>query len=173
MRLFFALWPPAPVARSLANQADALAERSGGRATRRETIHLTLAFLGDVGEAQLPAVLETARAVAAAPFELKLDRLGFWRHNRLIWAGCESIPPELQTLVNGLREGLRAASLPCDASQAFVPHVTLVRKVGDSRPVLPYLEPPGWLCDRFALVRSQLDLHGAGYETVAEFPLRA
>ena len=84
MRLFFALWPPAPVARSLANQADALAERSGGRATRRETIHLTLAFLGDVGEAQLPEVLETARAVAAAPFELKLDRLGFWRHNRLI-----------------------------------------------------------------------------------------
>lgn len=171
MRLFFALWPPAPVARSLANQADKLAEKSGGRATRRETIHLTLVFLGDVGEEQLPAVLETGAAVAAAPFELTLDRLGFWRHNRLIWAGCASTPPQLQTLVDGLRDGLRAAALPCDASQAFVPHVTLVRKVGDSRPVLPCLEPLGWLCDRFALVRSQHGELGAGYETVAEFPL--
>lgn len=171
MRLFFALWPPESVAQALAGQADELAKRHGGRLTRRETIHLTLAFLGDVGEEQLPAVLETARAVVAAPFELTLDRLGFWRHNRLIWAGCASAPPELQTLVNGLREGLLAALLPCDASQAFVPHVTLVRKVGDSRPVLPCLEPLGWPCERFSLVRSQLDVLGAGYETVAEFPL--
>lgn len=173
MRLFFAIWPPAPVALSLARLADTLAQRFGGRATRRETIHLTLAFLGDVEEEQLPAVLDVAREVTAKSFEMTFDRLGFWRHNRLIWAGGASVPPELQTLVNGLREGLRAASLPCDASQAFVPHVTLVRKVGDSRPVLPYLEPLGWLCDRFALVSSQLDVHGAGYETVAEFPLRA
>ena len=173
MRLFFALWPSVPVAQVLAGQAETLAKRFGGRATRRETIHLTLAFLGDVEDEHLPAVLEMARKVTAAPFELLVDRLGLWRHNRLIWAGCAATPPELQVLVDGLREGLRAASLPCDASQAFVPHLTLVRKVGDNRPVLPQLTPLIWTCDRFVLVRSQLDAAGAGYETVAEFFLSA
>ncbi len=171
MRLFFALWPPVPVARSLASQADTLAKKFGGRATRQETIHLTLAFLGDVGEKQLPAVLETAGEVVVTPFELAIDRLGFWCHNRLIWAGCGATPPALEILVNGLREGLRAASLPCDAAQAFVPHVSLVRKVGDRRPVLPEFTPLSWACDRFVLVRSQLGTAGAGYSTVAEFPL--
>jgi len=171
MRLFFAIWPPAPVALSLARLADTLAQRFGGRATRRETIHLTLAFLGDVEEEQLPAVLDVAREVTAKSFEMTFDRLGFWRHNRLIWAGGASVPPELQTLVDALRERLLAASLPCDASQSFVPHLTLVRKVGDSHPVLPQLSSMNWACDRFVLVRSQLGAGGAGYAIVAEFPL--
>lgn len=171
MRLFFALWPPASVAQALAGQAAMLAKRFGGRATRRETIHLTLAFLGDAEEAQLPAVLDVAREVKATPFELTVDRLGFWRHNRLIWVGGASPPPELQALADALRERLLAASLPCDASQSFVPHFTLVRKVGDSHPALPEPAPMNWECDRFVLVRSQLGTSGAGYATVAEFPL--
>jgi len=173
MRLFFALWPSASVAQALAGYAGRLAKQFGGRATRQETIHLTLAFLGDVEEAQLPAVLDVAHGVEAAPFELSLDRLGFWRHNRLIWAGSGSASPpmELHGLVESLRQRLLAASLPCDASQSFVPHLTLVRRVGDSHPALPELPAMNWMCDRFVLVRSRLDSSGAGYATVAEFPL--
>ena len=171
MRLFFAIWPPEAVAQALAGHARTLAQRFGGRATRPETAHLTLAFLGDVEEGRLPAVLEAARGVCAAPFELTLDRVGFWRHNRLFWAGCLSTPPELQALADGLRNGLRAAALPCDLAQAFVPHLTLVRKVSDDHPALPEVEPLRWFCDRFVLVRSQLGAAGAGYSIVADFPL--
>ncbi len=148
-----------------------MAKKYGGRATRWETIHLTLAFLGDVEERRLPAVLDVAREVNATPFEFTLDRLGFWRHNRLIWAGSTSPAPELQTLAGTLRERLFAASLPCDVSQSFVPHLTLVRKVGDNHPELPELSPMNWACNRFVLVRSQLGVSGAGYVTVAEFTL--
>jgi 2'-5' RNA ligase len=41
------------VAGRLAAIAGEAAARFGGRATRRDTIHLTLAFLGDVPESRL------------------------------------------------------------------------------------------------------------------------
>ena len=52
MRLFFALWPPEDLSRALADGAEALARRFGGKPARRETIHLTLAFLGEVDAAR-------------------------------------------------------------------------------------------------------------------------
>ena len=175
MRLFFALWLPEELAQTLAEQAHLLARQYGGTATRQETIHLTLAFLGEVDEARLPSVLQAAHAVSAAPFALTVDRLGFWRHNRLLWAGCSAPAPGLLVLVESLRERLRASSIACDEAPRFAPHLTLVRKVRAYQhrgpPDLPTLEPLGWPCGSFFLVRSQPTSAGSGYFTVAEFPL--
>ena len=171
MRLFFALWPPESVAETLAAEAHALAHRFGGKATRRETIHLTLAFLGEVDDARLPQVIEAARGVRAGPFELRIDRLGYWRHNRLIWAGCSAEAPPLRELADALRERLRAAGTPGDEAQGFVPHLTLVRNARVAAPAeLPALEPLAWRCEGFVLVRSRRTEAGAGYLAVAEFP---
>lgn len=173
MRLFFALWPPESVAQALAGQADALVRQYGGKATRTETIHLTLAFLGEVDEALLPAAIQAAREVRGGAFELTIDRLGYWRHNRLLWAGCASQARELQTVVGTLREQLRAVSICCDEKQRFTPHLTLVRKVPDMRgPVeLAAIEPISWSCRSFVLVCSQLTSAGSDYSSVAEFLL--
>jgi 2'-5' RNA ligase len=173
MRLFFALWPPEHVARPLACQARALARRFAGRAARRETMHMTLAFPGELGDERLPAVLAAARRVRAEPFELLVDRLGVWRRQRLIWAGCPAAPP-LRALVLDLGERLRAADVVCDEPQRFIPHLTLVRKAGDaaSPAELPAIEPLPWPCGSFALVRSRLTEDGPDYLTVAEFPCR-
>lgn len=50
MRLFFALWPSPAAAERLASAATDAAARLGGRPTRLETLHLTLAFLGEVAD---------------------------------------------------------------------------------------------------------------------------
>lgn len=172
MRLFFSLWPPEPVAEKLAEEARGLAQHFGGRATRRDTIHVTLAFLGEVDDGRLPEVIEAARRVEATSFEFIVDRLGYWRHNRLVWAGCPAVAPPLQMLVDALREQLRAAQIACDESQRFVPHLTLVRKVHNriSATDLPVLAPLSWSCREFALVRSRQTEDGADYLTVAAFP---
>lgn len=173
MRLFFALWPPESVALALAGQAEVLAQQYGGKATRCETIHLTLAFLGEVDEALLPAAIQAAQAVRGAHFVLTVDRLGYWRHNRLIWAGCAAPDMALQQLVIALREQLREVSIGCDERLRFTPHLTLVRKVpGACRPVeLATIEPVAWTCERFVLVCSRLTSAGSDYSMVAEFPL--
>jgi RNA 2',3'-cyclic 3'-phosphodiesterase len=118
--LFF-LVAPEPVRAALAGQADVLALHYGGKATRPETIHLTLAFLGEVDESLLPVAIRAAQTVSGRPFELTVDRLGYWRHNRLLWAGCASRKKELQMLVGKLREQLRAASICCDERHPLYP----------------------------------------------------
>ena len=175
MRLFFALWPPEHVAAALAAEADALARKFGGKPTRQETIHLTLAFLGEVDTAQLPLVQQAASAVCAEPFALSVDRLGGWRHNRLLWAGCHSPAPGLQVLAEGLRKQLRALSIGYDDKQGFTPHLTLVRKLPDARIIagLPAIEPMTWPCAAFVLAGSQQGSGGSsGYRILGEFPLQ-
>jgi len=50
MRLFFALWPPTAAAEQLTDIANSISKQLGGKPTRQDTVHLTLAFLADVPE---------------------------------------------------------------------------------------------------------------------------
>ena len=174
MRLFFALWPPDELLEPLSRIAGREAIRLSGKATRRETIHLTLAFLGEQEAARLPEILAAARGVCAVPFEFRIDRLGGWRHQRLMWAGCESVPDELQSLAGRLRERLCRAGIAFDdKKRPFVPHLSLVRKLPERVfPLdLPPIESLPWRCDRFVLVESQLSQTGPAYRLLETFPV--
>ncbi|WP_153146526.1 RNA 2',3'-cyclic phosphodiesterase [Dechloromonas sp. H13] len=170
-RVFFALWPPPAVADQLAALAADHANRAGGRATRRETIHLTLAFLGDVALERLPALNQAAASVRAEAFDLTLDRLGIWHHNRIFWVGCAA-PAGLSALVLALREALTAAGFKlADGDRKFSPHVTLARKVALPDAPLPAFAPLAWRCANFVLVRSSVSGQSSSYRTIGEFRL--
>lgn len=175
-RVFFGLWPSPELAGQLAGIADAVAGQFGGRPTRPDTIHLTLAFLGDVPETQLPALCEAASRIAWRPFDLRIDHLGFWSRQRLLWAGCHESPPALPVLAGDLQHALGAAGFSVQGRERpFVPHVTLVRKLpakpqADIAHRLPALAPLPWRCSEFVLVRSQLGSGGSSYRVIAGFP---
>jgi 2'-5' RNA ligase len=170
-RVFFALWPPEEIAGRLAAVADHYSCSAGGRPTRRETIHLTLAFLGDVAVERLPELQRVAAEIDAAIFDLTLDHLGIWQHNRLLWAGCTA-PPPLFDLAGHLKKRLLEAGFGvADAKRPFVPHVTLVRKLARVDVALPVVDALKWTCREFVLVRSRLSDKGSDYEVVARFPL--
>ena len=108
-RLFFALWPDAGVCRQLvALQREARAV-AGGRAMKRETLHMTLAFLGNVPADRVSAVEEVAGALRGRAFDLELDRLALWRHNHIVWAGTDRVPEALAELAAELSNGLEEA----------------------------------------------------------------
>jgi len=176
-RVFFALWPSPALASALADLAIAAARRYGGRSSRPDTIHLTLAFLGEVPEATLPTLCALAAEIKAPPFELVVDRLGFWPHNKLLWAGCSTIPAPLQDMVLTLQKSLIAAGFTPDRTdRPFTPHLTLLRKVpvisqpGSAEP-LPEISPLPWHCTRWVLVRSHSNAQGANYRAIGEFLL--
>ncbi|MBI2278047.1 MAG: RNA 2',3'-cyclic phosphodiesterase [Dechloromonas sp.] len=175
-RVFFGLWPSPELAGQLTAIAEAAAKQFGGRPTRLDTIHLTLAFLGDIPETQLPTLCDVARRVAFRPFELSLDQVGFWPRQRLLWAGCHASLPAIGDLVADLREALVQAGFSAqDHERTFIPHVTLVRKLpassaGDIAHRLPPVAPLRWPCQDFVLVRSQLAVTGSRYQTIAGFP---
>jgi 2'-5' RNA ligase len=163
-RLFFALWPDDAVREALARYAATVHRVAGGRATRPETLHLTLAFLGDTSLDRVPDLVAAASTVSPRPFALVLDRAAYWKHNRIVWAGAAEIPAALVAMVDELRGAVAAAGFRFDP-KPFVVHATLIRN-GAPRGPLPVFAPIEWRGDGFVLVRSTPGGGGSRYETI-------
>ena len=169
LRLFFALWPDGALQAKLAAWAKQAAGK--GRAMRRENIHLTLAFLGDTDAALLPALKALAAEVRVEPFRLALDRVGYWKHNRILWCGASADPPALSALVADLRARLEAAGVRFDP-KPFVSHVTLVRNAA-GLPETPAWRPLAWEARDFALIGSTRVEGRVTYRVLQRFPAGA
>jgi 2'-5' RNA ligase len=169
LRLFFALWPPKELQGRLAAWADSAAGR--GRAMRRENIHLTLAFLGATDPALLPELKALAAGVRFDAFHLALERIGYWKHNRIIWCGASEEPDALTALVADLRAQLDAAGMRYDP-KPFVSHVTLVRNAA-GLPAAPAWVPLAWEVRDFTLVVSNSVEGRVSYQLLQRFPAAA
>lgn len=168
-RVFFAVWPSDAAAKTLHAIAREAQKSCKGRLMRRETLHLTLAFLGDVPDERLDTARQVAGNIAGEAFDLSLDELGYWKHNRILWAG--GVSPRLTLLAKELNDGLRLAGFRLD-SRPFVAHMTLLR---DARCVeIPAFPAPiAWPVTEFVLVESRLSSEGASYEAIGRWPLGA
>ena len=176
MRVFFALKPSPTVEEVLANMANTSASRFGGKPTRQETIHLTLAFLGEVAAERVTDLIEVARTVRAVPFDIGIDCLGYWRHNQLLWAGFSTTQRPLLVLAGVLRTALGEAEfLPIRDIGNFTPHVTLVRKCAmeNASGILETTRRIDWHCSNFVLLASHFSTTSTtiapSYETLFEF----
>lgn len=169
LRLFFALWPGSNLQATLAAWAKQAAGR--GRAMRRENIHLTLAFLGATEAALVPDLIAIASGVRFAPIRLPLDRVGYWKHNRIIWCGAAEEPDALTAMVEDLRARLDAAGVRYDR-KPFVSHVTLVRNAAGP-PAAPAWIPLVWEVLDFALVSSTRVEGRVTYQVLQCFPAAA
>ncbi|HMH17223.1 MAG TPA: RNA 2',3'-cyclic phosphodiesterase [Burkholderiales bacterium] len=161
MRLFFAFWPDDEVRARLAHWSRELHALCGGRPTRPENLHATFAFLGSVDDARVAEVERAAQEAAPRRFTLILDRPGYWKHNRIAWAGASVVPPGLDVLVSELRGALAKSQIRFDA-KSFVPHVTLLREAREPG-AMPAFEPIEWRLDGFALVQSVTLPQGSRY----------
>jgi 2'-5' RNA ligase len=169
-RCFFALWPDDAAAEMLDRVAADTHQTCGGRIMRRDTLHLTLAFLGDIPVGRAADARRVADGIVAAPFELTMDCLGYWRHNRIFWAGG-AVPPRLTFIADALADGLRAAGFSLD-TRPFAPHVTLLRDAHCA--VMPELPRSiTWPVREFVLAESRLSPNGARYEIVGRWALGA
>ncbi|MGE3160717.1 MAG: RNA 2',3'-cyclic phosphodiesterase [Burkholderiales bacterium] len=156
MRLFFASWPPPPVAEALAAWAGEARRDCGGRPTPAGRIHLTLAFLGD---ADVQAAKRQAAEVRLPACAFRVEQARYWARNRIVWAGPAETPPALAALAAALGETRR-----------FAAHVTLIRKARTPRrlPPLPALD---WPVEAFRLVNSAPGREGPDYEVLGRYAL--
>lgn len=67
MRLFYALWPAPTLATSLASWAEQACPATGGRIMRTETLHLTLAFLGNIDMETAEELIDATPCTASNP----------------------------------------------------------------------------------------------------------
>ena len=161
-RVFFAVWPDEAAATALHAVAREAQRNSGGRLMRRETLHLTLAFLGEVDAPRLALARRIADGIRMEAFDLVLDQVAYWRHNRILWAG--GVSPRLTLLADTLAGELRAAGFRLDA-RPFAAHVTLLRDAG--RAEMPALaQPVAWPVTEFVLAQSR----DGRYDIIGRWP---
>lgn len=131
-RTFVALDFPAAVREKLGRLQTLLTpETTGVRWVAVETFHLTLAFLGDVPNSDLPQVCRSVVQAAEGvdPFDVRIESLGVFpdpRRTRSIWVGF--LGPGLasvEKLQARIAHELARINYPTD--DKFHPHITLGR----------------------------------------------
>jgi len=151
-----------------------------------EGIHLTLKFLGNVDEAEIPALTkalsEAVRGVA--PFSLQLGDPGAFPGSqapRVVWVGVEGEIELLRTLHNNVDRVLTPLGFPPE-KRAFSPHLTLGRvrekaspgerrRLGENVAVLKTGAKSSFKVESLSLMRSKLTREGAVYSCLASFAL--
>lgn len=169
-RLFFALWPGATQRDELNRLARSLHGGCGGRVMQRENLHLTLVFLGNVEREKIPRLEALAAKLRVPQFDLEFGVTGYWRHNRIVWAGPQATPESLRELVAALERALISGGYKFD-ERPYVPHVTLVRDARAPAALLPLAFD--WRIREFALIESARAARGPEYRVLARWPLAA
>ena len=188
MRLFVAINLPGPFREELAALIARLKrDITGPKWVRAEGIHLTLRFLGEVGEAELPrllAALSTVADGAGQSFTVHAGGLGLFPDQgrpRVLWIGLHEATGALVALQGRIESAVRAEGLPGikNEDRSFRPHLTLARldDAGASIPMKVFVgshraEHLGsFEVSTVTLFRSILGPGGARYDPIQEYRL--
>lgn len=155
---------------------------SGFSWVKPENFHLTVRFLGDLGDSGVRRVCD-AVAEAASPLPAPRARLGELgafpnlERPRVLWVGFAEGGRELETVGKAVNDALRKAGFG-PADKPFRPHLTLARIREGARGLdrirgaaLPP-RPPAGLLDRIVVMKSELHPSGSRYTALTEVRLR-
>jgi 2'-5' RNA ligase len=188
IRAFIAIELPSQIKVALAQLQDNLrtSKNASVKWVDPEGIHLTLKFLGNVDEAEIPALTkalsEAVRGIA--PFSLQLGDPGAFPNAhapRVVWVGVGGEIGPLLTLHNNINRVLAPLGFPPE-KRAFSPHLTLGRvreetlpgerrRLGENVAALKTGAKPSFKAESLSLMRSKLSREGAVYIRLASFAL--
>lgn len=180
MRLFVALTPPVEAVEELRSAMAELAGLGSGlRWTRPEQWHVTLVFLGEVGDDTASALTRRLSRVASrhSPLSLAFGGGGRFGH-RVLWTAVQGDRDGLRRLADSAAAAARRSRLQVECRR-YRPHLTLARAGSgtDLRPLVTRLAPwqgSAWVAQALHLVRSRLGAAPDGtalHETIGGWPL--
>lgn len=112
---------------------------AGVKWTEAENLHITLLFLGEVDDREIPAVCKAVDDVCQASpvFPSSVEGSGCFpnpRRPRILWVGVGAGASELIALHDALEPPLLALGCYRREERKFTPHVTLGRVRGEAAP---------------------------------------
>ena len=140
----------------------------------KSNLHLTIKFLGQVGENKLKEIKEKLSNIKFKPFEVYLNNTGIFPNKdfiRILWV--DLIPKDK---VIELAKRIDEQLMEFSEKQEFSAHITLgrVKYALGKEQVLSKLrsinvEKKNFIVDKFKLMKSTLTMDGPVYEVVEEF----
>ncbi len=141
--------------------------------------HLTLRFIGEIGEDIAADIDDTLSRLRVRRFTLQIAGTGVFGGGdkpRSLWVGVERTP-ELVGLRDKVEQALFRAGLPPEPRK-FAPHVTLARlrnppldKLGDYLAAHAQFRAEPLPVEGFSLIASFQTKAGSVYEEQADYPL--
>ncbi|HUH58539.1 MAG TPA: RNA 2',3'-cyclic phosphodiesterase [Candidimonas sp.] len=175
LRIFFAFWPPSAAADQLSAWARDAHQLCGGRIMRAETMHLTLAFLGNTPMGKVRELVDAATGWTLPVDSIALRHVGRFFGPRVVWAGPSDSDDErlpwLDQAYDMLWTHLEGMGWQRPAS-VFRPHVSLLRKAGAGDLASLARPPVVWTPAQALLVASRPREGGSFYDVLARLPLR-
>jgi RNA 2',3'-cyclic 3'-phosphodiesterase len=181
VRLFVALDLPEAVRRALAELIAKFQPKSrGARWVQPENLHITLKFIGHVGNEKLSPIQAALSSIHTAhPIELHFRGMGFFpneRRPRAFWCGVAG-SPNLAELAADIDRALVPLGIEAE-TRPFTPHLTLarfksdegVREMVHAANDMKSTDFGAATETNFHLYESLLKSTGAQYNRVASFP---
>lgn len=174
MRLFFAYWPDPETAAEIVPWVEKAHALYGGRMMRTDTLHMTLAFLGEADAAAVAELTQSCKHWRLPSGSMVLREPGRFANAKVVWLGPqESVPGEL-TWLHEANAKLWTLLEPFGWKRrepGFRPHVSLLRNAAPRD--LDALRAPAvdWTPGQCVLVGSQPSSTGSHYTVLAELPL--
>lgn len=153
---------------------------------KKDALHLTLVFLGDVEEGRLKIVFEKTQFAAGSvrPFLLELSSLGAFPNfklPRILWIGLRGEIDQLKKLTTSLKEEFKKERFDFD-EEKFVPHITCARiksygnkvirrRLGEEIQRFGKPKPVKILCTDIAVFKSMPTSAGYIHELLKKIPL--
>lgn len=175
MRLFVALGIPDDVAQGLLLLQGGV---PGARWQRRDQLHLTLRFIGEVDGVQAGDIDDALAAIRAPGFTLELHGTGSFggRDPRQLWVGARP-NAALMHLQKKIETALQRIGVAPDPRK-FTPHVTIARlKASPRAKAIEYLSDHAlytsapFAVNAFQLYSSTLTPNGSLYTAERDYPL--
>lgn len=164
MRLFIAIQFEENILDALTDfQAGLKSQGVSGNYTKRENLHITLAFIGEYGNPE--DILDAMEQVEFRPIEISLRGVGSF--GELFWVGLAD-NPQLTGYVKRLRRELAEQGIPYDKKR-FSPHITLIRKYScRGGREIPVSDPPkgSMMATRVSLMLSERGKNGMIYTEI-------
>lgn len=126
-RLFFALWPSDRQRELLRDTLRPVLTSIEGDATDRRNWHVTVVFIGDFPEEQIPFLQAAAAEVERTTIRLRFDRVSFWQRPKIACLQPVTVPASLQELVASLTRVLAAFDIVPE-DRVYRPHITVARR---------------------------------------------
>ncbi len=133
MRSFFCIELNEVLKAQLDEIAQALKRKAHAHVSwvRKENLHITLKFLGEIEAATVEEIKKAAEAASdgVTPFELILNKLGAFpdlRRPRVLWIGSTEAPEAILKLHASLEERLSRLGFEPE-EENYKPHITLGR----------------------------------------------
>lgn len=176
MRLFFAYWPSPSKAEEIVPWVRSAHALYGGRMMRTDTLHMTLAFLGEADDVAAQRLAEACVQWRLPSGSMVLREPGRFPNARVVWLGPSAPQPASLAWLYQANERLWSQLTPLGwrpRESAFRPHVSLLRNAGPGE--LDALTGPAvpWTPERCVLVASRPTQAGSRYTVLADVPLES